>query len=140
MNIVLQRGMPSAKSIPGEMFIGGTHVCFTLERPGVAILAGKYGIGLYDSPHFHRQMPILLDVPGRADILIHWGSYPTDSEGCILVGEQRDLSTDEIFHTQQQFLALFPAIQAAVETEGCSIEVRTPQAPTATSDLATGDL
>ena len=126
MEIILQRGTPTAKSIPGEMFIGGTHAAYTLERPGMAILAGRYKLGLYPSPHFQRLMPILEDVPSRSDILIHWGNYPTDSEGCILVGKQRDLSSDEIFHTREMFEELFLPIQAAVEMEGCWLDVRDP--------------
>jgi hypothetical protein len=121
MELDLARGQPTAKSIPGELFVGGVHAAYTLERPEVAIPAGKYQITLYPSPHFHRLMPLLNDVPGRADILIHWGNFPENSDGCLLVGETRDLSTDEIFNTRRQFDALFPAIQAAVENEGCFI-------------------
>ncbi len=136
--MTLQRGTAEEQSIHGELFIGGAHACFTLERKGVQIPAGVYEVGLYPSPHFQRLMPILKNVPGRADILIHWGNYPQNSDGCILVGEQRDLSTGEIFNTQKQFQALFPVIEAAVETEGCEIEVL--DAHTTTSDLDNGDL
>jgi Family of unknown function (DUF5675) len=126
MEIILQRGTPTSKSIPGEMFIQGQHAAYTLERPGVCILAGRYKVGLYPSPHFGRLMPILENVPSRQDILIHWGNYPTDSEGCILVGKQRDLGADEIFQTRAMFDELFLPIQAAVEAEGCFIEVLDP--------------
>lgn len=129
MEMIIQRGMPTAKSIPGEMFIGGQHAAYTLERPGVAIPAGRYKVGLYPSPHFQRLMPILQNVPGRNDILLHWGNYPTDSEGCILVGKQRDLSTDEIFQTRAMFDELFLPIQAAVETEGAVVTIVDPPNP-----------
>lgn len=123
MLMQIQRGIPVGQAIPGEMTIGDSHACFTLERRGVQIPAGTYPVGLYPSPHFGRLMPIVESVPGRSDILIHWGNYPQNSEGCILVGEQRDLSTGEIFNTQKQFDALFPAIEAAVRTEGCQLQV-----------------
>ena len=41
VDLILQRGTATDKSIPGEMFIGGTHACFTLERPEVAIPSGR---------------------------------------------------------------------------------------------------
>ncbi len=125
--MILNRGMEIAGSVPGEMFIAAQHAAFTLERPGVAIPTGRYKVGLYPSPHFNRLMPILQDVPGRQNILIHWGNYPQNSDGCILVGEQRDLSAGEIFHTQDMFNELFPVIQTAVETEGCWITLNDPQ-------------
>lgn len=30
----------------------------------------------------------ILNVPNRSDILIHKGNFPTDSRGCIILGEQ----------------------------------------------------
>ena len=30
----------------------------------------------------------VFDVPNRTDILIHKGNFPTDSRGCIVLGEQ----------------------------------------------------
>jgi hypothetical protein len=123
MRLTLQRGIPAKVSVPGELFFGGEHEAFTLERIAVVIPSGVYKLGLYPSPHFNRLMPILLDVPGRSDILLHWGNYPQNSDGCILVGEQRDLASEEIFSTREAFNELFPLIQAGVNTEGCEIEI-----------------
>lgn len=125
MDIIIQRGTPIANSIPGEMFIQGQHAAFTLERPGVCILAGRYQVKLYQSPHFGRLMP-WLQVPTREYILLHWGNFPQNSDGCILVGEQRDLSAGEIFQTREMFEELFLPIQAATETEGCWVTVNDP--------------
>ena len=123
MKLTLQRGIPKGESLPGEMFFGGEHTCYTMERVAVAIPAETYKVGLYPSPHFGRMMPILLDVPGRSDILLHWGNYPENSDGCILVGEEIDLNLGEIFNTVREFAHIFPAIEAAVKSEGCEIEI-----------------
>jgi len=139
MEMTVQRRAPIGTAIPGEVTIGGQHAAYTLERLGVAIPTGRYKLDLYHSPHFGRLMPILLDVPGRADILIHWGDYPQNSDGCILVGKEQDVNGD-IWHTQEMFQELFLPIQAAVETEGCWITVNDPPDLTPISDLATGDL
>jgi len=120
MLMTIQRGTPIGNALPGEMFIGGTHACFTLENYADRIPAGTYEVTLYPSPKFHRLMP-LVNVPGRTDIEIHWGTFWQNYIGCIGVGEQRD--KDEIFNTQKQFEALFPAIEAAVRTEGCQLQV-----------------
>lgn len=122
------------------MFLGGEHVCFTLENRADAIPAGTYKITIYDSPHLGRPVPLLMGVQERSKIEIHWGSEPANYKGCIGVGEERDLSTEEIFGTQREFAALFPVIQSAVETEGCQIEILDAQPPMRTSDLSVGDL
>jgi len=38
------------------------------------------------SPHFGVVLPHIMDVPGRSDILIHWGNTVADSHGCVLAG------------------------------------------------------
>ena len=81
MEMIVMRGMEIADSICGEMLIGGQHAAYTLERPGVAIPAGRYKVGLYPSPHFQRLMPILQNVPGRNDILLHWGTLSAKFRG-----------------------------------------------------------
>ena len=123
MEMILKRQQTVGESLMGELFIEGNHMAWTLERVGVQIPAGTYRISLYDSPHFERLMPMLNDVPGREYILIHWGNYPDNSDGCILVGTLRDLSTGDIYSTRQKWDELYPLIGAAVMSEGCSISV-----------------
>ena len=121
MELILKRGLSTGISIPGDLYVGQTHAAFTLEREDVAIPTGRYQIELYDSPHFGRPMPRLVDVPDRADIEIHWGNYPWNSDGCILVGEEQ--SPDRIWHTQDEFKILFDIIEQAVKLEGCWITI-----------------
>ena len=71
-------------------------------------------------------------------IEIHWGTFARNYEGCIGVGETRDTSTEEIFYTQEAFGKLFPLVQAAVNSEGCQIEIL--DAHSTPSDLDSGDL
>jgi len=138
MNILIQRALATARSIPGEAFIGSAHAFYTLERPGVAILSGRYPVTVYFSPHLQRRVPLLNNVPGRSFIEMHWGSFSQNSDGCILVGEQR-AGFDEIIGTQEEFDRLMPLVEAAVNTqEGCWVEVLDPASTT--SDLDEGDL
>jgi hypothetical protein len=69
---------------------------FTLELPDKGniqmisrIPAGKYNF----VPHGWNNEPVkfsrvwrLLDVPNRSNVLIHWGNYLRNTDGCILVG------------------------------------------------------
>jgi hypothetical protein len=80
----------------GKLSIDGQHLCHTLERPWLdnkprvsCIPVGTYHGAIQPSPHFQRDLPELLDVPGRSEILIHVGNTVDDSAGCILVGLER---------------------------------------------------
>lgn len=124
MLMILNRTKVIADALLGEITVDNTHVCWTLERTSVAIPAGTYAIALYPSPHFGQLMPLLVDVPSREDILIHWGNYPINSDGCILVGKTQDPSTGDIFSTREQWAALNQAIVGAIDAhEPCSITV-----------------
>lgn len=116
MELSVKRSTPIGEALPGELLLDGEHFGHTLERVAVAIPVGRYKLGIHDSPHFQRQMPELLDVPGRSDILIHWGNYPENSDGCILVGESQDGKTGDIYNTRAMFDTLWRTVQPELAT------------------------
>ena len=66
--------------------------CVTLERPWSNNLPnvscvpdGRYLCAKHESPRFGSTFK-LLDVPGRSDVLFHWGNVASDSQGCIILG------------------------------------------------------
>lgn len=82
--------------------------CVTLENHTKEIPAGTYKVTTYFSPRFKMHVPMLI-VEGRSFIEIHPGNYETDSEGCILVGENRNgFAIEHSRDTFNQMMAKWP--------------------------------
>ena len=143
MRIVLQRKELTPTSTIGEMTINGVHECYTLELPvvdglpGSAIPPGLYSVTVSESPKFMKstdpwvevmadRIPHLNGIPGRSNILIHWGNRDTDTDGCILVGQT--YGEDFIGASRAAFGSLQPKIIVSCDNplEGCEIEVLMP--------------
>jgi len=56
-----------------------------------AIPEGRYAVVISYSPKFEKWLPILLGVPKFEGIRIHAGNCSEDTEGCILVGKNREV-------------------------------------------------
>ena len=111
MRILLQRHALKAGYTIGRMEINGRYFCDTLEdtdrglresmtedeiaalkvKGATAIPIGTYRIDMQTrSPRFGRVLPRLVSVKGYTGVLIHSGNTADDTEGCILVGENRE--------------------------------------------------
>ena len=76
-----------------------------------AIPAGTYEVRTSYSPHFKRDMPGLLDVPGFHGIRVHAGNTAAHTEGCLLPGKTRDETGVQVSGPYAAWLAV--AIAAA---------------------------
>ena len=126
MELTLYRKWLDENSTVGVLDVDGVFQCYTLELPTpLCIPPGRFKVSIDYSPKFQRNMPILLAVPGRTEIRIHWGNDEKDTEGCILVGTSRSL--DWIGNSRDAFADLFPKIQQAVSLDDCYITVTLAQ-------------
>ncbi len=129
MKLLVERTDYTSKSTIGNMYRDGELQCHTLEdvvRTGpkvmheTAIPEGTYKVVKHMSPHFGRELPMLVDVPDFEGILIHPGNSAADTSGCILVGV--DKQTDYITSSRLAFDALYPHIVEAWD-KGEEVEI-----------------
>lgn len=108
---VIRRHFKESYTI-GRMFIDKSYFCETLEDPirdlkdlnhdgdfndpgegkiygETAIPCGRYQVIVTYSPKFKKRLPELLSVPGFIGIRIHAGTNAKHTEGCILIGENK---------------------------------------------------
>jgi hypothetical protein len=123
MELTLDRKQLDPGFTIGDLYVDGVWECFTCEdtvrAPGApkvfgqtAIPAGRYEVVITPSPHFGRDLPLLVGVPGFDGVRIHPGNTAADTEGCVLVGRLR--WPKGVGESKLAFEALFPKIQAAI--------------------------
>ena len=123
MNITVTRDISTETSVSSTVALDDAAqpapFCYGLEPALTApvnaghpcIPAGAYPLTLRWSLRFNRLMPHVECVPGRAGVLIHWGNYPRDTDGCLLVGAQR--GADSVLSSTVAFNRLFALLVAA---------------------------
>ena len=141
MQILIQRHALKEGYTIGRMEINGKYFCDTLEdtdrglresmteaeiaalkvKGATAIPTGTYRIDMQTrSPRFGRVLPRLLRVKGYAGVLIHSGNTAADTEGCILVGENRERG--KVLNSRATLERLLVFLRAA-QAEGEKIEL-----------------
>ena len=96
INLLLIRNTFSKKSTIGELFLNGERICDTLENPWVdnqrnisCIPEGVYPVRLRlprESATRDYLHLLVQEVPNRDFILVHRGNFPSQTQGCLLVG------------------------------------------------------
>ena len=102
--VILTRLNDNGKQTTGvfDMYNNNKNiVCYSLELPWrdnkkniSCIPKGTYKCTLYNSPKFGKVYKVL-NVPNRTNILIHIGNYNSQTQGCIMLGDElKDINKD----------------------------------------------
>ncbi len=130
MNLILKRKWLDDISTIGELWAYDKFFCYTLEDkvrmakiPGkTAIPFDSYPVTITFSPKFNKPMPLINCVPNFEGVRIHPGNTDADTEGCILVGDDRD--ADFIGQSRAAFNRLYVAIGTAIKCgEGVMLSI-----------------
>ena len=134
----------------GRLYVDGKYVCDTIEdrdrglsqtlpvsvnvakkRKGItAIPTGKYRLTLdVQSPKFSKYksydwckgyLPRLINVPAFDGVLIHAGNSAYDSEGCLLVGENKVVG--KVLNSMVTLKKLYEILKSAKDNIYITIE------------------
>lgn len=118
MRIEVRRQWFTDVSTISEVYLDSQFLCYGLEpakkedgsKPR-AIPAGTYDLTIRWSPRFNRLMPHVESVPGFDGVLVHWGNWPRDTEGCLLLGCQKQL--DAVLSSKAAFDVFWAKLQEA---------------------------
>lgn len=125
MKITVTREIFDDQCSIGSMDVDDKPQCYTLEpmtRPEgaekvfgkTAIPYGKYPVTITFSGHFQRDMPLVNNVPGFDEIRIHPGNWPSNTEGCCLVGVTKGV--DMVGNSVAAFEPLFTKIKSSIDS------------------------
>lgn len=117
----------------GKLYIDGVYFCDVLEdtdrglkdemseeeilskkvKGETAIPTGIYPITLTYSPKYKKNMPLINNVKGYSGIRIHSGNTHKDTEGCLLVGKNKEVG--KVLYSRITFNALFNILSRSKE-------------------------
>lgn len=86
-----------------------------------AIPEGRYPLVVTWSPKFEQWLPLLLNVPKFSGIRIHAGNTSCDTEGCILVGENREVG--KLLDSRRTLARLMKLLRERPEGEAVHLTV-----------------
>lgn len=139
MRVLVKRESFFPRCTMGSLYIDGKFVCYTLEdkvreKPGVLVEAWKIPretaipVGVYPcfitmSNRFRKLLPELMGVAGFSGVRIHGGNDESNTEGCILVGTYKKVTT--IHNCAPAMTLVQGAIQKALsDHQQVTVEIR----------------
>lgn len=86
------------------------------EKGLFPIPAGRYEVIITESEKFNRMMPLLVGVPKRSGIRIHWANRAQELDGCLAPGIYNEKTPDFVGSSRKTFDALFEKLKAEKES------------------------
>lgn len=125
----------------GRLYVDGNYFCDTLEdtvrdlnkdgkfdncekkvHSKTAIPYGTYEIKWTYSPRFKKYTPQLMNVQSFEGIRIHAGNTSSDTEGCILLGENKQVG--KVLNSRATINKFYPIIKKACSKGKVTIEIK----------------
>ena len=141
MKLTLKRIALRSTYTIGRLYVDGNYFCDTLEdtvrdlnKDGkfdngekkvyakTAIPYGTYQIKWTYSPRFKKYTPQLMNVPSFEGIRIHAGNTSADTEGCILLGENKQVG--KVLNSRATINKFYPLIKKACSNGKVTIEIK----------------
>ena len=117
----------------GKLYIDGVYFCDTIEdvdrglsdemeveemlkkkvKGETAIPTGIYHVYITYSPKYKKQMPLIDGVKGYSGIRIHSGNTSKDTEGCLIVGKNKQVG--KVLESRKTYNALFKQLVSTKE-------------------------
>ena len=125
----------------GKLYIDDVYFCDTIEdtvrdinKNGkfdnggkkvygkTAIPYGTYEIKWTYSPRFKKYTPQLMNVPSFEGIRIHAGNTSADTEGCLILGENKQVG--KVLNSRATINKFYPIIKEACSKGKVTIEIK----------------
>ena len=125
----------------GKLYIDDVYFCDTLEdtvrdlnKNGkfdngekkvyakTAIPYGTYEIKWTYSPRFKKYTPQLMNVPSFEGIRVHAGNPSADTEGCLILGENKQVG--KVLNSRATINKFYPIINEACSNGKVTIEIK----------------
>lgn len=125
----------------GKLYIDDAYFCDTLEdtvrdtnksgkfdngeqkiKGKTAIPYGTYEIKWTYSPRFKKYTPQLMDVPSFEGIRVHAGNTSADTEGCLILGENKQVG--KVLNSRATINKFYPIIKEACSNGKVTIEIK----------------
>ena len=125
----------------GKLYIDDVYFCDTIEdtvrdinkngkfdngekkiHSKTAIPYGIYEIKWTYSPRFKKYTPQLMNVPSFEGIRIHAGNTSADTEGCLILGENKQVG--KVLNSKATINKFYPIIKQACSKGKVTIEIK----------------
>ena len=125
----------------GKLYIDDVYFCDTIEdtvrdtnksgkfdngeqkiKGKTAIPYGTYEIKWTYSPRFKKYTPQLMNVPSFEGIRVHAGNTSADTEGCLILGENKQVG--KVLNSRATINKFYPIIKEACSNGKVTIEVK----------------
>lgn len=125
----------------GKLYIDDAYFCDTLEdtvrdtnksgkfdngeqkiKGKTAIPYGTYEIKWTYSPRFKKYTPQLMNVPSFEGIRVHAGNTSADTEGCLILGENKQVG--KVLNSRATINKFYPIIKEACSKGKVTIEIK----------------